>query len=165
MPTSTSELQRADSPYYLEEDFFSDFTSREAAQEYLDDRATSADKKKIDPDSNGKACDEGAYIFAGGDEPTTSNTAAASTASASSSALSMSSEEQAAQAEANCRLVTYAQEEGMSQEEANGFSTRVANEMADKMVDDPALTAEPAQNQVLDDEGVPRYSGCKDGEQ
>jgi hypothetical protein len=46
MPTRTSEPQRADSPYYLEEDFFSDFTSREAAQEYLDDRATSADKRQ-----------------------------------------------------------------------------------------------------------------------
>jgi hypothetical protein len=101
-----------------------DFISREAAQEYLNTRATSADKKKKDSDNNDKACDEGAYIFAGGGDGSISSTASAAPASAtSSSAMSMSAEEQAAQAEANCRLVAYAQEEGMSQQEANDFST------------------------------------------
>jgi hypothetical protein len=37
------------------------------------------------------------------------------------------------------------------------IKSRVANEMADRIMEDPSLTAGPAQNQVLDDLGVPRY--------
>jgi len=38
-----------------------DFISREAAQEYVDTRATEADRAALDPDDNGQACDEGGY--------------------------------------------------------------------------------------------------------
>jgi len=41
-----------------------DFPGREAAQKYFDTRATEADKKALDPDNNGRTCDEGAYLFA-----------------------------------------------------------------------------------------------------
>jgi hypothetical protein len=41
-----------------------DFASREAAQEYLDTHATASDSQAMDPDDNGRACDEGAYLIA-----------------------------------------------------------------------------------------------------
>jgi DNA-directed RNA polymerase subunit N (RpoN/RPB10) len=53
----------------------------------------------------------------------------------------------------------------MSQQEANAFSERVVEEVAEKVNDDPSLTVGPAQNAVLDDLGVPRYPECVDGEE
>jgi hypothetical protein len=121
----------------------------------------------MDPDSNGKACDEGAIIFGGGpyanqptNTPATASAASDYGSASASAGLSMSVEEQAAQAEATCRIFAYAQEQGMSQQEANDFSNEVADGMADKFKEDPSLTAGPAENQALDDLGVPRYPEC-----
>ena len=78
-----------------------DFHSREAAQEYLDTtRLSDAERKVIDPDDNGRACDERAYLF---------------TPSYASASAVPSSEEQAERAEARCREMTDVSEENMSQ--------------------------------------------------
>jgi len=137
-----------------------DFHSREAAQEYLDTtRLSDAERKVIDPDDNDRACDEGAYLFA------SDRTTASTTATASAGGLSMSPEEQAAQSEANCRLAAYVSNENLSQQEGSAFSEKIANQMYEKMQDDPSLTAGPAENQVLDDLDVPRYPECKMGDE
>jgi hypothetical protein len=131
-----------------------DFSSREAAQEYLDTHATEDDRKVVDPDDNGKACDEKAYRFA-------PRVAASAPASASVLAGTIGEE----WAEGSCRVETYASEENMNQQEANAFSERVVDEVAEKVNDDPSLTVGPAQNAVLDDLGVPRYPECVGGEE
>jgi hypothetical protein len=131
-----------------------DFSSRQAAQEYLDTRATEADRKAMDPDDNGKACDEKAYRFA---------PRVAASAPASGSVLAGTIGEE--WAEGSCRVATYASEEKMNQQEANAFSERVVEEVAEKVNDDPSLTVGPAQNAVLDDLGVPRYPECVGGEE
>ena len=141
-----------------------DFISREAAQEYLDTRATEADTKVIDPDDNGNACDEGAYLFASGAANAQSSASASAQASGSVVA-GVTGDERAEQAEGSCRVATYASEENMSQQQANAFSERVADGIGDKFKDDPSLTVGPAQNAVLDDLGVPRYPECVAGDQ
>jgi hypothetical protein len=129
-----------------------DFHSREAAQEYLDTtRLTDAERKVIDPDDNGRACDEGAYLF---------------TPSYASASAVPSSEEQAERAEARCRVMTYVSEEYMSQQESTALRERVANRMIrmlKEMQEDTTLTVIHARSMALDDLGVPRYPECKTG--
>jgi hypothetical protein len=141
-----------------------DFISREAAQEYLDTHATEGDSKVIDPDDNGKACDEGAYLFASG-AANAQSIASASAQASGSVVAGVTGDERAEQAEGSCRVATYASEENRSQQEANAFSERVADGIVDKFKDDPSLTVGPAQNAVLDDLGVPRYPECVGGEE
>ena len=127
-----------------------DFHSREAAQEYLDTtRLSDAERKVIDPDDNGRACDERAYPF---------------TPSYASASAVPSSEEQAERAEARCREMTYVSEANMSQQEASDFSERVTNRMIrmlKEMPEDTTLTVIHARSMALDDLGVPRYPECK----
>ena len=127
-----------------------DFHSREAAQEYLDTtRLTDAERKVIDPDDNGRACDERAYLF---------------TPSYASASAVPSSEEQAERAEARCREMTYVSEENMSQQESTALGERVANRMMrmlKEMPEDTTLTVIHARSMALDDLGVPRYPECK----
>ena len=96
-------------------------------------------------------------------EPTTPAASALGGGASATASAGMSGEEQAVQSEADCRLVTYVSNENMSQQEANDFAYQVAHQMFEQMQDDPSLTAGPAQNKVLDDLGVPRYSECKVG--
>ena len=129
-----------------------DFHSREAAQEYLDTTHLSdAERKVIDPDDNGRACDERAYLF---------------TPSSASASAVPSSEEQAERAEARCREMTYVSEENMSQQKASDFSERVADRMIrmlKEMQESTTLTVIHARSMALDDLGVPRYPECKTG--
>ena len=129
-----------------------DFHSREAAQEYLDTtRLSDAERKVIDPDDNGRACDERAYLF---------------TPSYASASAVPSSEEQAERAEARCREMTYVSEENMSQQESTALGERVTNRMIrmlKEMQEDTTLTVIHARSMALDDLGVPRYPECKTG--
>jgi hypothetical protein len=100
-------------------------------------------------------------------EPTTPETApptpkpATSTVSATSVSDSgtMSSEEQAARSEANCRIVIYVAQENMSRQKANAFSELLADMI--RTMEDPSWSAGSLRNAALDHLGVPRYPECK----
>ena len=67
----------------------SDFSDRKAARTYSQTRATQADREVLDPNNDGKACNEGGYDFASEPAATASATASATanaTASATASA-------------------------------------------------------------------------------
>ena len=86
-------------------------------------------------------------------EPTTPSTNAAGGMSG----------EQAALAEAYCRMVTYASKKDMSQQEVSAFVERTTQRSVKEMEAHPSLSAGAAGNQVLDDQEVPRYTQCEVG--
>ncbi len=98
-------------------------------------------------------------------EPTKMATTQAGSSSGSSETGSVvagtTGEERKEQAEGSCRLVNYAAEQGMSQQEGAAFSEQVANEMMEDIEADPSMTVGPAQNAALDRLDVPRYPECK----
>jgi hypothetical protein len=71
--------------------------------------------------------------------------------------------EQAALAEAYCRMVTYASKSGMSQQEVRAFIDQATQRSVKEMEDDPSLSAGAAGNEALDDLEVPRYTQCEVG--
>jgi hypothetical protein len=73
-----------------------------------------------------------------------------------------SAKEQAAQAEAHCRLAVYVAQENMSRKEANAFSERVANMM--ETMQKLYSTEGSLRNVALDHLGVMRYPECKEAE-
>ena len=75
----------------------------------------------------------------------------------------MSGQEQAALAEAYCRIVTYASKRDMSQQEVRAFIDQTAEQSVKEMEDAPSLSGGAAGNKVLDDLAVPRYPQCEAG--
>ena len=73
------------------------------------------------------------------------------------------SEEQAALAEAYCRMVTYASKKNMSQQEVSAFIDHTTQRSVKEIENNPSLSAGGAGNRVLDDLDVPRYTECKVG--
>ena len=86
-------------------------------------------------------------------EPTTPSTNAAGGMSG----------EQAALAEAYCRMMTYASKKDMSQQEVSAFMERTTQRSVKKMEAHPSLSAGTAGNRVLDDQDVPRFTQCELG--
>jgi hypothetical protein len=76
-----------------------------------------------------------------------------------SASAGISGEEQAAQSEADCRLVIYVAEEHMSRQKANAFAALLADMI--RTMENPSWTAGPLRNTALDHLGVPRYPECK----
>jgi Copper resistance protein D len=76
---------------------------------------------------------------------------------------SASAEEQAARAEADCRLVIYVAEQNMSRKEADAFSQRVANMIG--TMESLYSTEGSLRNAALDHLGVLRYPECKKAEE
>ena len=74
---------------------------------------------------------------------------------------SASAEEQAARAEADCRLVIYVAEQNMSRKEADAFSERVAYMIG--TMENLYSTEGTLRNTALDHLGVLRYPECKEG--
>jgi putative copper export protein len=74
---------------------------------------------------------------------------------------SASAEEQAARAEADCRLVIYVTEQHMSRKEADAFSERVAYMIG--TMENLYSTEGTLRNTALDHLGVLRYPECKEG--
>jgi putative copper export protein len=70
-----------------------------------------------------------------------------------------SAEEQAARAEANCRLATYIAEQNFSRREANEFSDLLAN--MEETMKNLYSTKGALRNAALDHLGVLRYAECK----
>jgi hypothetical protein len=75
----------------------------------------------------------------------------------------LSGQEQAALAEAYCRIVTYASKRDMSQQEVRAFIDHTVEQSVKEMEDDPSLSGGAAGNKVLDDLAVPRYPQCAAG--
>lgn len=73
------------------------------------------------------------------------------------------SSQQAALAEAYCRMVTYASKKDMSQQEVSAFLDKTTQRSVKEMEDNPSLSAGSAGNRVLDDLDVPRYTQCEIG--
>jgi roadblock/LC7 domain-containing protein len=71
----------------------------------------------------------------------------------------VSAEEQAAQSEADCRLVIYIAEENMTRQKANAFAELLADMI--RTMEDPSWTVSSLRNTALDHLGVPRYPECK----
>jgi hypothetical protein len=86
-------------------------------------------------------------------EPTTPSTNAAGGMSG----------EQAALAEAYCRMMTYASKKDISQQEVSAFIERTTQRSVKKMEAHPSLSAGTAGNRVLDDQDVPRFTQCELG--
>jgi copper transport protein len=74
---------------------------------------------------------------------------------------STSAEEQAARAEAKCRLATYVTQENMSRKEAKEFSDLLAS--MEETMDNLYSTEGSLRNNALDHLGVMRYPECKEG--
>jgi len=72
---------------------------------------------------------------------------------------SVSGKEQAAQSEADCRLVLYVAHENMSRKEATAFSEVLANMI--RTMETPSWTGGDLRNAALDYLAVPRYPECK----
>jgi hypothetical protein len=70
----------------------------------------------------------------------------------------VSSEEQAAEYAADCRLAIYVAEENMGRQEARAFSEMLADMLS--AMEDPSLPASSIRNAALDHLGVPRYREC-----
>jgi hypothetical protein len=95
-------------------------------------------------------------------EPAVSKPAPEPTTSPANASGGMSGE-QAALAEAYCRMVTYASKKDMSQQEVSAFIDQTTQRSVREMEEDPSLSAGAAGNRVLDDLNVPRYTECKVG--
>jgi hypothetical protein len=91
---------------------------------------------------------------AGQAEPTASEQSAPILASGG-----VSGKEQAAQSEADCRLVLYGADKNMSRQEATAFSELLADMI--RTMKSPSLTEGDLRNAALDHLAVPRYSECK----
>ena len=68
--------------------------------------------------------------------------------------------EQAAQSEADCRLVLYVADQDMNRKEAEAFSELLADMI--RTMESPSWTAGDLRNAALDHLAVPRYPECKD---
>jgi hypothetical protein len=73
---------------------------------------------------------------------------------------SMPAGEQAAQAEASCRLTTYVSNENMSNQEGDAFAQRVSDQMTKEIEEGAAQTSGTAEIAALDHFDVPRYPEC-----
>jgi hypothetical protein len=91
-------------------------------------------------------------------EPTTLASGASAGAGVSAG---ISGEEQAARAEADCRLATYVAQENMSRQEANAFSELLADMI--RTMENPSWSTGSLRNAALDHLGVPQYSECEVG--
>jgi hypothetical protein len=69
-----------------------------------------------------------------------------------------SGEEQAAQSEADCRLVLYVAKKNLTQKQADAFSERLADMI--RTMERPSWTAGELCNAALDHLAVPRYREC-----
>ena len=90
---------------------------------------------------------------AGQAEPTAPETSAPTRASGG-----VSGKEQAAQSEADCRLVLYVAHEKMSRKEATAFSDLLADMI--RTMETPSWTGGDLRNAALDHLAVPRYPEC-----
>jgi hypothetical protein len=130
-----------------------DFISREAAQEYVDTRATEADSKVIDPDGNGKACDEGAYLFASG-----AAKAQASASARSASASGLSPSDAAVTNATQCRINLYVQEQNMTRAEAEAMVEALADDLIKSIEHPEDYPPNYDIDDSLDRMEVPRYN-------
>jgi hypothetical protein len=73
----------------------------------------------------------------------------------------VSPEEQAARAEADCRLAIHVAQENMSPREADAFSGLLSDMI--RTMEDPSWAEGSLRNAALDHLGVPRYPGCEAG--
>jgi hypothetical protein len=71
----------------------------------------------------------------------------------------VSGKEQAAQSEADCRLVIYGAQENMSRQEATAFSKLLADMI--RTMETPSWTGGDLRNAALDHLAVSRYPECK----
>ena len=71
----------------------------------------------------------------------------------------MSGKEQAAQSEADCRLVLYVADKNMSRKEATAFSELLADMI--RTMESSSWTGGDLRNAALDHLAVPRYPECK----
>jgi hypothetical protein len=71
----------------------------------------------------------------------------------------VSGKEQAAQSEADCRLVLYVANKNMSRQEATAFSELLADMI--RTMETPSWTGGDLRNAALDHLAVPRYPECK----
>jgi len=93
-------------------------------------------------------------------EPTTPQKAPPTPKPATSAeAGGMSAEEQAAQSEADCRLVIYVAQENMNRQKANAFSELLADMI--RTMENPSWSTGSLRNAALDHLGVARYPECK----
>jgi hypothetical protein len=76
---------------------------------------------------------------------------------------STSGEDQAAQSEADCRLVLYVADQNMSRKEAEAFSELLADMI--RTMEDPSWTEGELRNAALDHLAVPRYRECEHEEE
>jgi hypothetical protein len=81
------------------------------------------------------------------------------THSSGSAAGGVSGKEQAAQSEADCRLVLYVANENMSRKEAEAFSELLADMI--RTMESPSWTGGDLRNAALDHLAVSRYPECK----
>jgi|SRR5215211_4561608 len=70
-----------------------------------------------------------------------------------------SGEDQAAQSEADCRLVLYVANKNMSQKQAEAFSELLADMI--RTMESPSWTGGELRNAALDHLAVPRYPVCE----
>ena len=86
----------------------------------------------------------------------------ASDSASGSASGGVSGKEQAAQSEADCRLVLYVAHEKMSRKEATAFSDLLADMI--RTMETPSWTGGDLRNAALDHLAVPRYPECEVGE-
>ena len=94
-------------------------------------------------------------------EPTASTHASGGASGGTSGGTS--GEDQAAQSEADCRLVLYVADQNMSRKEAEAFSELLADMI--RTMEDPSWTEGELRNAALDHLAVPRYRECKHEEE
>ncbi len=114
----------------------SDFPSSQHAYEYYDTKATEAEQKILDSDGDGWPCNEASVV---GEEQ----------AAPEQTGLQPTPEFY----ENECRMRTYAVEQGMASAESTAF----ANEIADALADDIEAGGDKDLGEVLDELGVPAY--------
>ena len=90
---------------------------------------------------------------------TTTPEPSAKTHASGSASGGTSGEEQAAQSEADCRLVLYVANNNMSQKQAEAFSELLADMI--RTMESPSWTGGELRNAALDHLAVPRYRACE----
>jgi hypothetical protein len=90
---------------------------------------------------------------------TTTPEPSAKTHASGSASGGTSGEEQAAQSEADCRLVLYVADKNMSQKQAEAFSDLLADMI--RTMGSPSWTEGEMRNAALDHLAIPRYRECK----
>ena len=130
----------------------SDFASPDEAMDYYTSEASEAEKRALDENQDGFACNESASV-ASAQSSGSAGSEATSGGPALPSVDASASVDTSRMDNFDCRIQAHALEEGMDAQASTAFG----DEMADRLIEDMEAGGNKDVGDILDDMGVPAY--------